>query len=114
MTVSVCIPTYNQAAYLIECIQSVLSQTQLPDEIIVSNDCSTDNTSDLLKKLSEANPLITILEQPVNVGLTVNSNTCLKSAKCELVVRLSSDDFLLPDYIKVLASLLEKYPEAGY
>src|SRR6478735_6236759 len=105
MKVSVCIPTYNQAAYLEACVKSVISQTQLPDEIIISDDCSTDNTPALLSTLSKTNALIKLLHQPINLGLTANSNACLKAADGELVVRLSSDDLLLPGYIKTLASL---------
>ena len=44
MPISVCIPTYNQGPYLEQCIRSVMGQSVRPDEVIVSNDCSTDES----------------------------------------------------------------------
>ena len=114
MKISVCIPTYNQAKYLSGTIQSVLSQTLQPDEIIVSNDCSTDYTKKYLEKLSSRTPLLKIVNQPVNLGMNRNTDVCLRLAKGDFIVKLDSDDKLLPTYLKELNELLIKYPDAGF
>lgn len=114
MTISVCIPTYNQAAYVEKTVRSVMAQTLLPNEVIVSNDCSTDGTKEILDKLAAEFPLLRVIHQPVNLGMSGNTNTCLREAKTDIIVKLDSDDFLLPDYIKKLYALLERYPSAGY
>ena len=113
-SISVCIATYNQAHYLEKCVESVMTQTLLPDEIIISNDASTDNTFDVLAKLSQKHHFISIINQPVNLGLTANSNAALKAAKGDYIVRLASDDLLLPNYVFVLSTLLTEYSNAGF
>lgn len=112
--VSVCIATYNQAQYIEETIRSVFNQTYPPEEIIVSNDCSTDNTRHILDRLSVEIPNLKVFHQPVNLGIAKNVNFCLRQAKSEFIVRIDSDDILFPSYIFTLKQLLQKYPNAGY
>jgi glycosyltransferase involved in cell wall biosynthesis len=114
MSVSICIPTYNQCQYLEQAIRSALNQTQLPDEIIVSNDCSTDNTMTLLEHLAKEIQILKILHQPVNLGIAKNTDLCLRSARGEFVVRLDSDDYLSPLFCEKLTFLLNEYKESGY
>ncbi|NTS39528.1 glycosyltransferase family 2 protein [Flavisolibacter sp. BT320] len=112
--ISVCIPTYNQAHYLKKAVLSAFNQTLKPFEIIVSNDCSTDNTTEVLTALAAEVPILKVIHQSTNVGIATNTDQCLRSATGEYVVRLDSDDYLLTDYIKVVSSYLDKFPEAGY
>lgn len=114
MTVSVCIPTYNQAQYLAQAVRSAYNQSVKPIEIIVSNDCSTDNTREVLQKLSEEIPIIKIISQPVNLGIAGNTDNCIRAAIGDYVVRLDSDDYLSPHYLEKLSDLLSENPEAGY
>ncbi|MGI4022359.1 MAG: glycosyltransferase family 2 protein [Janthinobacterium lividum] len=114
MKISVCIPTYNQAQYLAQAVRSAYNQTILPTEIIVSDDCSTDNTSAVLADLSKEIPILKIVLQPQNLGITSNTDSCLRLASGEYIARLDSDDYLAPTYIEKLSNALSKYPEAGY
>jgi glycosyltransferase involved in cell wall biosynthesis len=114
MKVSVCIPTYNQCLFIEKAICSAAQQSYPPFEIIVSNDCSTDATADILEKLTKEISILKVINQPVNVGMVPNTDAVLKAATGELIVKLDSDDYLHPDYIETLANLLLKYPEAGY
>lgn len=111
--VSVCIPTYNQSFYIEETIRSVLNQTLLPDEIIVSDDGSTDGTKEILKRLDEEIFMLKVIYQPENLGISRNVDECLRIAKNEFVVRLDSDDMLLPSYIEKLYEALLTHPIAG-
>lgn len=99
-TVSVVIPTYNREAFLPDAIDSVLSQTLRPYEIIVVDDGSTDATSKVLEKYSNE---ITIIRQE-NSGVSVARNAGIKIASGSLVAFLDSDDIWLP---KKLARELE-------
>ncbi|MFP9116204.1 glycosyltransferase family 2 protein [Flavobacterium sp. RNTU_13] len=112
--ISVCIPTYNQEAYVEACIRSVMAQTVLPEEIIVSNDCSTDNTKEILDRLAAEISILKVLHQPVNLGMKENTNQCLRHGKEEFILKLDSDDLLLPEYIEKIGGLLSKYKDAGY
>ncbi|MCF0051775.1 glycosyltransferase [Dyadobacter sp. LJ53] len=114
MKISVCIPTYNQAAYVGLTIRSVMVQTLLPDEIIVSDDCSTDETWEILEKLATEIGIMSIIRQKSNKGLAGNTDDSLRAATGDYIVKLDSDDALFPDYIKTLSTLLTEHPQAGY
>jgi glycosyltransferase involved in cell wall biosynthesis len=114
MKISVCIPTYNQAEHIGLTIRSVMVQTLLPDEIIVSDDHSTDNTWQILETLAAEISILRIIRQKFNKGISKNTDSCLREAKGEYIVRLDSDDALLAEYIETLSRLLTDHPNAGY
>lgn len=113
-TVSVCIPTYNQSAFIEQSIRSAFNQTYQPDEIIVSDDASTDDTLLVLETLKKEIPTLKILTNPKNIGITQNVNFCLKEAIGQLIVRLDSDDVLCFNYIEKFVSFFEKNEYIGY
>jgi len=112
--ISVCIPTFNQSDYIEKSIRSALKQTVRPFEIIVSNDASTDSTVEVLDVLQREVGILRVIHQPFNLGISKNTNACLRMATGDYIVRLDSDDMLLPDYIEILSNLLIEYPDAGY
>jgi len=114
MKISVCIPTYNQSQYLAQAVRSAYNQSILPIEIIVSDDCSTDNTSSILAMLSKEIPILKVVLQPQNLGITRNTDSCLRLASGDFIVRLDSDDYLSPLYMEKLSGLLSKHSDAGY
>ena len=85
MKVSVCIPTYNQSLYIEQAIQSAAQQSHPPFEIIVSNDCSTDGTAEILEKLAKEIPSLKVFNQPVNLGMVPNTNAVLRLATGEFI-----------------------------
>lgn len=93
---------------------SVASQSLPPDEIIVSNDYSTDDTVSVLQKLTETIPSLSYFTQSSNLGITANTNYCLRAAKGDIIIRLDSDDMLAPDYILKLSKLLTENTNVGY
>lgn len=97
-TVSVVIPTFNRAQCVREAIESVLSQSIRPDEIIVVDDGSTDHTADVL---SEFGDTITVVRQP-NRGVSEARNAGVRHAKGEWIAFLDSDDVWLRDRMAVL------------
>ncbi|MCZ7554438.1 MAG: glycosyltransferase family 2 protein [Anaerolineales bacterium] len=109
LTVSVIIPTYNRAALLRATLDSVLAQTRVPDEIIVVNDGSTDETPQVLAQFSA--PVKVIAQQ--NMGRSMARNRGLDVARGELIAFLDSDDLLLPNSIARRAEILETMPHIG-
>ena len=109
--VTVYIPTYNYGKYIEQAIDSVLKQTMDDWELIVINDGSTDNTSEILKK-HEGHPKIRILEQQ-NRGLTVSNNIALRSSEGKYLMRLDADDYLDENALLVLSNILDNRPEVG-
>ena len=108
--ISFCIPAYNNAAYLGQCIDSVLQQDYANKEIVVVNDCSTDDTAAMLRRYGDA---VTIVENQFNHGQAVATNQAIVAATGEYCVILHSDDYLLPAFSKELPPILSDNPNVG-
>jgi len=94
--VSVIIPLYNQKEFVGEAIESILNQSYQNIEIIVVNDGSTDEPSEILKKYKKEIKLI----NQKNKGLAAARNTGIKYSSGEYIQLLDADDFLVKDKIK--------------
>lgn len=111
--VSIIIPVYNVAFYVEECINSVLSQTYKELEIVIVDDCGTDNSMELIEKtLAGSDCDVIVLRHPCNQGLSAARNTGIKHATGDYIYFLDSDDYLAPNCIESLVRMAEKYPEA--
>lgn len=114
-TVAVCIPTYNQAQFVGRAVESALRQTGYPHvEVWVSDDASTDNTPAVMAALAARDPRVHYHRHDKNLGIAENASWVLKQPTAEFVVRLDSDDLLLPDYVRVLLERLVAHPDAAY
>ena len=89
------IPSYNHDRYLAQLFASIAGQTRSLDEILISDDASTDGSYELLKGWARGRPGVKIFRQPQNLGITENSNFLLSKTKSDLVFFLHSDDVLL-------------------
>lgn len=107
--VSVIIPTYNRAHFVIEAIESVLNQTFQDFEIIVVDDGSTDNTREALKKFGSK---IRYTYQE-NRGVAAARNTGIRAAKGEFIAFLDHDDLWLPDKLSIQMDAFSKNKEVG-
>ena len=112
-SVTVCIPTFNQASFLIQAVESVLNQKYPNVKIFISDDASNDNTQELMRQYANE-PRIQYYRQPQNLGISANNNWLLSQPETEYIIRLDSDDLLLPDYTNTLINLFEQYLDAGY
>ena len=91
---SVLMPTYNYGQYIEQAINSLLKQDFSDIEIIISDDCSTDNSTDVIEKLAKTNEKIRPFFQKSNLGMVANWNWCLEKAKGDYIMYLFADDFL--------------------
>lgn len=113
--VSICVITYNSSETVIETLESIYNQTYRNIELIVSDDCSSDNTVEIVKdwldekRIRFQNAEIITVEK--NTGVTGNVNRAVKKAKGEYVKDIAGDDILLSDYTEKCVSYLEKNPE---
>ncbi|MEA3314362.1 MAG: glycosyltransferase family A protein [Campylobacterota bacterium] len=90
MNITTIIPTYNRAGFLNKTINSVLNQTIQPNEIIVVDDGSCDNTKDILEEFISKSQIIYIYQE--NKGVSSARNIGIKNAKYEWITFLDSDD----------------------
>jgi len=104
--VSVITPAYNQAYYLVETVESVLSQDYPHIEYIVLNDGSTDDTDEVLKKYNGR----LIWETHPNMGETLTVNKGVAMARGDIIVVVNSDDLLLPGAVGAAVEFMQAHP----
>lgn len=107
---SIIVPVYNAAAYLPECLDSLLAQDipQSNYEIICVNDGSKDDSLSVLQTYAEQHPNIVIIDKE-NGGVTTARNTGLASAKGEYIWFVDSDDFLKTQVLGKLQTLIRQH-----
>src|SRR6185437_11190057 len=91
-TVSVIIAAYNAGEYIDRALASLESQTRLPDEIIVIDDGSADDTAERVQTFKKKSSLCIILQQQENKGLPATRNIGVRSARSDLVLLLLQDN----------------------
>lgn len=99
-TVSVVIPVYNVEKYLSQCLDSVCNQSYNDIEILCVNDCSPDNSLEILEVYAKNDSRIKIINRLHNGGLSAARNTGLDHATGEYVYFIDSDDWIDIDYIE--------------
>ena len=107
---SVIIPTFNSKAYLVECIDSLESQTFKKFEIIVVDDGSTDNTHEVIRKFLNN---ITYIRQN-NQGPSSARNKGIENSRGKYLCFLDADDLYKPNHLSELIGFLEENQELGY
>lgn len=108
--VSVIIPLYNKAPYIKRALDSVLSQTVQDFEVIVVNDGSKDGGDKIVEEYGDSR--IRLINQE-NQGVSAARNHGVDAAKAELVAFLDADDEWLPEFLKTVLHMWEKWPDAG-
>jgi len=98
MKITVIIPVYNAESYLVRAIESVLSQPQV-DELILVEDGSSDSSKEVCMKAAATNEIVELLYHPgnANKGVSASRNLGIKNAKNELISFLDADDYYLPE-----------------
>lgn len=104
--VSVIIPAYNTEQYIHKAIASVLAQTLTNIEVIVVDDCSTDNTVEVVQSFTD--PRVKLLLNPKNLGAGGARNRALEAATGKWVAVLDSDDWYAPERLERLAKIGEE------
>lgn len=104
--VSIIVPIYNTKNYLEHCINSIIKQTLQEIELICINDCSTDGSLQIIKKIMALDSRVVLIDNETNLSQGESRNRGLAVAKGEFIWFVDSDDFLLAD--NVLEELYNK------
>ncbi len=106
--VSVLMPCYNVEEYVEESLNSILNQTYRNLEVVVINDCSKDNTSQILERIAKQDTRIRLIHNEENLKLIKTLNKGITLCNGEYIARMDSDDIALPTRIEREVDFLEK------
>lgn len=113
LKISVIIPNYNHGYYLPEALDASLQQSRKPDEIIVVDDASTDNSEGVVKCYQQAHACIKFIKNERNQGATYTTNRGIEAAIGDLIVTRAADDLDYPGFYEQAAKLMETHSEAA-
>lgn len=103
--VSICIPAYNAERFIAETLESALHQDYPHLEIVVSDDCSTDRTPEIVASYQARG--VRWIRQAENLGMTRNMNAAIRASQGKYVCELDSDDILEPTFVSSLIGVME-------
>lgn len=112
-TLTVIVPYFNLGNYLNDCIDSILNSDYLDIKILLINDGSTDNLSQLAIKKWEQNPKVKVINKP-NTGLADTRNFGAKLADTDLIAFLDADDMVHPSYYSKAVAILQQYNNVSF
>lgn len=107
--ISVVMATYNGAQHLPAQIESILSQTLRPFEIVVIDDCSTDDTLAILQEYADNNPEISIIKQSENRGYIQSFAKGIEASTGEFIALSDQDDVWMPEKLATLFSAIREH-----
>lgn len=116
MLISVIIPSYNRANTVGETIESIIAQKVDSDvELIIGDDCSTDNARDVLLKYKKQYPdIIRLIFHKSNIGLGANWATCVKACRGKYICNCDNDDFWHDDKkLQIQLDYMESHPDSN-
>lgn len=112
--ISIVLPCYNGAAMLRGAVDSVIEQTFKDWELIIVNDCSTDNTLDVANSCAEGDSRIRVFSNEKNSKLPATLNHGFREARGEYWTWTSDDNLLLPTMLEEMNDYLDCHPETGF
>lgn len=108
MTVSALMACYNRKEYIEKAVESIEKQLSEEDELLISDDCSTDGTSEFIDALSEKYKNIKVFHQSENLGVDKNMTFLFDNAKNDIFIICDSDDISLDGRVETITKELEE------
>lgn len=105
--ISIITPSHNSASYIQRTIESVLAQTLTSWELIIVDDCSSDNTVEIIQGIIHDNSRISLIQLTNNSGAAVARNTAINASKGRYIAFLDSDDFWSPNKLENQLSFMQ-------
>lgn len=111
--VFILIPLFNAEKYISETINSVINQTYFNWELLVIDDCSTDNSLEIVRKYEEIDKRIKVIRNERNLGTHGNWNKGLNYCSHEYFIKLDADDIWHPTFLERSVNVIEEHPKVG-
>ena len=109
--VSIGVPVYNGERYLEETLEALLSQTLTDFEVVISDNASTDRTSDIGRAFAARDERIRYFRNSTNVGSAMNFNRIVELSRAEYFKLANADDLCAPELVAKCVSVLDDHPE---
>lgn len=106
--ISVIVPVYNVEKYVEKCLDSLFNQTYKNLEIVIVNDCSTDNSKEIIEKKIKGKKNVIFFSNQENSGLSFTRNVALEKSTGEYIGYIDSDDYIPENYYESLMNTIEK------
>ncbi len=114
MTISIAMATYNGERFLPTQLDSIATQTRLPDELVISDDGSSDSTIEIVEKFAAYAPFkVTLLKNLDRLGSIKNFERALTQCSGEIIALSDQDDLWLPEKLETQGGFLESNPDLG-
>lgn len=110
--ITVAIPTYQGGRFLRETLESVLGQSRRPDQVVLSDDGSSDGTLGIAQEFARGAPFRVDVREHRRAGITDNYLHAVSASVCDIVVIADQDDLLHPERLRLLEAAFTRYPEA--
>jgi len=111
--VSVCIPVYNREDFIADAIESVLQQTFTNFELIVTDNCSTDNTPQIVQSYAQQDRRIIYYRNEHDLGICSSMNRAILLSRGEYIKFLFSDDKLAPECLDIFVDKMDKHQDVS-
>ena len=112
-SLSVTLANYNHAQYVAQAIEAIVTQSRPPDEFIIIDDASTDNSFEIISSYASRYPYIRLERNERNLGAVATGRHLANMAKGDYVYWAASDDYVLPGFFETAMAMAEQYPQAG-
>lgn len=113
LTLSVLLTNYNHAEYLPRAINAIVNQSRRPDEILLLDDASTDDSALVMRDYAARYPFIRIVRNERNLGCTASVIKATNLISGDYLHRAAADDYMLPGFTETLMDIAEKNPGVG-
>ncbi len=113
-SVAIVVPNYNHAAHLPQSLASIAAQTHAPDEVLIIDDASTDDSLAVISEFIARHPSWQLIKHPQRLGVVAGQNEAFRRLKADWISCLGADDFLHPTYIEKTMQRAKQQPQSSF
>jgi glycosyltransferase involved in cell wall biosynthesis len=112
-TVAIVVPNYNHARYLPDSLASISAQSRQPDEVLIVDDGSSDDSIAVIERFLSEHPHWRLIKHAERRGVVERQNEALAEVRSEWITFLGADDLLSPGFLDCASEIAARYPGAG-
>lgn len=109
--ISVIVPAYNAGRFIARALASIEAQTRLPDEVVVVDDGSSDDTAQQIRAFAQSSALHLVVRQQQNQGSSSARNHAIRVASGDLIAFMDADDIMYPSFLERMEAGLARHPD---